>query len=159
MGSRDVEAKAALRVAGGEQDVCVDAADGEGLVVGGGVVGWANVGGREGEADPGGLFVDHCGEGDVGLVVKDGCAGKLFKGLGAGDVVEVSVGDEDLSDGELMFGEEGEDVGDVVAGVDDDGFAGGGVAEDGAVAAEEAYGEGFADEGGGAGHGGFSVCW
>jgi hypothetical protein len=45
----------------------------------------------------------------------------------------------------VVLGEEGEDAGDIVAGVYDDGFAGGFVAEDGAVALERAYGEGFED--------------
>jgi len=46
-----------------------------------------------------------------------------------------------------MFGERAEDQGDVVSGVDDDGFTRGFVAEDGAVAGEEADGEGFAEHG------------
>jgi hypothetical protein len=71
----------------------------------------------------------------------------LFEAVGAGDVVDVGVGDDDLLDGEGVPGEQGEDAGDVVAGVDDDGFAGGFIAEDGAVALEEAYGEGFEDHG------------
>jgi len=84
---------------------------------------------------------------EVCLVVDDGGAGDLFEGLRAGDVVEVSVGDDDLLSGELVFGECGEDARDVIAGVDDDGFARGLVAEDGAVALEEADREGFADHG------------
>jgi hypothetical protein len=46
-----------------------------------------------------------------------------------------------------VFGEEGEDAGDVVAWIDDDGFAGGFITEDGAVALEGAYGENFVDHG------------
>jgi hypothetical protein len=41
--------------------------------------------------------------------------------------------------------EDGLDAGDVVTGVDDDGFAGGLVTEDGAVALEEADGQDFMD--------------
>ena len=60
-------------------------------------------------------------------------------------MVDVGVGDDDLFDGEVVAVEDGLDAGDVVAGVDDDGFAGGLVAEDGAVALEEADGEDFVD--------------
>ena len=83
------------------------------------------------------------------LAVEDWRAGDLLEGAGAGDVVDVGVGYEDLTDGELVLVEESEDAGDVVAGIDDDGLAGGFVAEDGAVALEEADGEGFADHVGG----------
>jgi hypothetical protein len=44
-----------------------------------------------------------------------------------------------------VFGEEGHDAGDVVAGVNDDCFVGGLVAEDGAVALEGTDGEDFVD--------------
>ena len=74
------------------------------------------------------------------LAVEDWRAGDLLEGEGAGDVVDVGVGYEDLTDGELVLVEESEDAGDVVAGIDDDGLAGGFVAEDGAVALEEADG-------------------
>ena len=46
-----------------------------------------------------------------------------------------------------MAGEDGEDARDVVAGVDDHGFAGGLVSKDGAVALERADGEDFMDHG------------
>jgi hypothetical protein len=62
-------------------------------------------------------------------------------------VVDVGVGDDDLLDGEGVLGEEHEDAGNVVSGIDDNGFAGGFIAEDGAVALEGAYGENFVDHG------------
>ena len=65
--------------------------------------------------------------------------------MGSGDVIDVSVGDDDLLDGEVVFLEQSDDAGDVVAGIDDDGLAGGFVAEDGAVALEETDGEDFVD--------------
>jgi len=89
----------------------------------------------------------HFDLGEVVLVVEDRRAGDLLEAMGSGDVVDVGVGDDDLFDGERVFGEESEDAGDVVAGVDDDGFAGGLVAEDGAVALEGADGEDFVDHG------------
>lgn len=121
-------------------------ANGDGAVVGGAEVGRGDVGG--GDADPAGLDVHHADEREVDLVVEDGSAGELFEAPGAGDVVDVGVGNDDLLDGEAVFFEEGDDVGDVVAGVDDDGFAGGWVAEDGAVALEGAYGEDLVDHAG-----------
>ena len=56
-------------------------------------------------------------------------------------MVDVGVGDDDLLDGEMVPGERRRGCGDVVAGVDDDGFARGFVAEDGAVALEQADGK------------------
>ena len=103
--------------------------------------------GGGGDAEPAGLNVHHFDQGEVVLVVEDGGAGELLEAVGSGDVIDVGVGDDDLLDGEVVLGEQGEDAGDVVAGVDDDGFAGGFVAEDGAVALEGADGEGFVDHG------------
>jgi hypothetical protein len=79
------------------------------------------------------------------LVIEDGCCSELLETVGSCDVVDVGVGDDDLFDGEVVFSEEGEDAGDVVAGIDDDGFMGDLVAEDGAVALERADGDGFED--------------
>jgi hypothetical protein len=53
----------------------------------------------------------------------------------------------DLLDGEVVLVEDGDDAGDLVAGVDDDGFERGLVAEDGAVALQGADGEDFMDHG------------
>ena len=100
-----------------------------------------------GDAEPAGLDVHHLDQRQVARVVEDGRAGELLEAVGSGDVVDVGVGDEDLLDGEVVLGEEGDDAGDVVAGIDDDGFAGGFVAEDGAVALEGADGEDFVDHG------------
>ena len=155
----EVEAEAAGGVAGGVEDDCGEArlpglrrgglgevrvaADADEAVVGGAQVGWGDVGG--GDAEPAGLEVHDADHGEVELVVEDGSAGEGFETGCAGDVVDVGVGDHDLLDGEAMFPEQGEDTGDVVAGVDDDGFAGAFVTEDGAVAPERAYGKDFVD--------------
>jgi hypothetical protein len=93
------------------------------------------------------LNVHHFDQGQVVLVVEDGGAGELFEAVGAADVVDVGVGDNDLLDSEVVFGEEGEDARDVVSWIYDDGFAGGLVTEDGAVALEGADGDGFEDHG------------
>jgi len=60
-------------------------------------------------------------------------------------VVDVGVGDEDLLELEAECVEAASDAVDVVAGVDDDGFASFLVAQDGAVALKRADGEGFED--------------
>jgi hypothetical protein len=140
---REVEADTAFGVAGGVEDRAGEAGDGDELAVVEGVVGVGD--GWGGDAKPGGLDVHHLYLSEIVLVVEDGCAGELLETVGAGDVVDVGVGDDDLLDGEGVFGEEGEDAGDVVAGVDDDGFARGLVAEDGAVALEGADGEDLVD--------------
>jgi hypothetical protein len=79
------------------------------------------------------------------LVVENGRSGELFEAVGSGDVVDVGVGDDDLLEGEVVLFKQGDDAGDLVAGIDDDGFVGGLVAEDGAVALEQADGEDFVD--------------
>src|ERR1700722_628314 len=110
-----------------------------------GVVGSGDGGG--GDAEPVGLNVHHFYLGEVVFVVEDGGTGELLEAVGSSDVVDVGVGDEDLLDDEVVLGEEGHDGGDVVAGVDDDGFVGGLVAEDGAVALEGSDGDNFVDHG------------
>jgi len=147
----EVEADAALGVTGGVEDVGGDAlltalrrgTDGDQAAVIEAEVRGGDVGG--GDAEPAGLDVHHADEREVALVVEDGSAGEGFEVLGAGDVVDVGVGDDDLLGGEAVLGEESQDAADVVAGVDDDGFAGGLVAEDGAVALEGADAEDFVD--------------
>ncbi len=141
----EVEAGAALGVAGGVEDGGGEAGDRDGLVVGEVGVGWGDLGG--GDAEPAGLEVHHLDQGQVELVVEDGGSGEALELLGSGDVVDVGVGDYDLLEGELVAGEGGDDAGDVVAGIDDDGLVGGFVAEDGAVALERAYYEDFVDHG------------
>ena len=126
----EMEAEAPFGVAGGVEDVAGDAglvlsevgAEREGAVVGGAEVGRQDF--RGGDVDPAGLGIHHGDEGEIELVVEDGRAGDGLELLGAGDVVDVGVGDEDVLHGEAVFREEEEDAGDIVAGVDDDGFAG-----------------------------------
>ena len=110
-----------------------------------GVVGRADFGG--GTPEPAGLDVHHLDQREVVLVVEDGRAGEGLEARGPGDVIDVRVGDEDLLDGEIVALEEGEDARNLVAGIDDDGLAGGLVAEDGAVALQRADGEDLVDHG------------
>jgi hypothetical protein len=139
----EVETDAALGVAGGVEDGAGEVGDGDDFVVVEGVVGGGDFGG--GDAEPGGLDVHHFDQGKVELVVEDGCSGELLEALCSGDVVDMGVGDDDLLDGETVSLEGGDDAGDFVAGVDDDGLAGGFVAQDGAVAVEGTYDEDFVD--------------
>jgi hypothetical protein len=139
----EVEADAAFGMARGVEDAGGVAGDPDDGAVFEGGVGGQDFG--RGDAEPGGLLV-HYGElGQVVLVEENGCACGFFEAGGAADVVDMGVGDDDLLEGEFVAGEDGKDLRDVVAGVDDHGFAGGLVAEDGAVALEGADGEGFAD--------------
>ena len=123
------------------------------------VVGRQDLGG--GHAQPAGLDVHHLDQRKVARVVEDGGAGEALQARGAGDVVDVGVGDEDLLDGELVALQDGHDARDVIAGIDDDGFAGGLVTEDGAVALQRADGEDFVDHGASSAGGYFFgvVCW
>jgi len=148
---REVEADGAFGVSWGVEDGAGEppstalraGSDRDELAVVEGVIGIGDDG--RGDAEPAGLNVHHFDLGKIVLVVEDGSAGELFEAMGAGDVIDVGVGDDDLLDGQGVLGEQGEDAGYVVAWVDDDGFAGGLVAEDGAVALEGAYGDGFED--------------
>jgi len=62
-------------------------------------------------------------------------------------VVDVGVSDNDLFDLEVVLADEREQIFDVVAGIDDHGFARRLVADDGAVALQRADGENFVDHG------------
>ena len=142
---RNVEADAALGMAGSRNDGGVDAFHPHREIVGEVHVGRSDF--RRGDAQLICLDVHHGDQWEVALVVEDGCAGDAFEALRSRDVVYVGVGYDDLLDGKGVLGEKGEDAWDFVAGIDYDGFAGGLVAEDGAVALEGADGEGLADHG------------
>ena len=130
-------------MARGVEDDAVETDDADREVVGEVSVGWGDF--RGGDAEPAGLDIHHFDQGQIKLVVEDGCSGEAFELLGSGDVVDVGVCDDDLLEGELVACEGGDDAGDVVAGIDDDGLVGGFVAENGAVAAERANYEDFVD--------------
>jgi hypothetical protein len=57
----------------------------------------------------------------------------------------MSVGNDDLFDLQVMLADEGENVLDIIAGVDDHGFAGGFVADHGTIALQRADGKDFVD--------------
>jgi len=99
------------------------------------------------DAQPTGLVGHDLELGKVIFIHEDGRAGEFFELEGATDVVDVGVGDEDLLELEAEGVESAGDAAYLVAGVDDDGFAGFFVAQDGAVALQRADGEGFEDHG------------
>ncbi len=143
----EVQADAALGVAGGVNDlgwIGVQADFEAVLEAGVGGLGFRGV-----DAYPTGLNFHHLQERDVVFIEEDGCSGEAFELECSADVVDVGVGDQDLFELEVLAGQAAMDAGDVVAGIDDDGFAGCRVAQDGAVALEWAYGEGFDDWGDG----------
>jgi hypothetical protein len=139
----DVETDAAFSVAGGVEDGAGEAGNGDELAVLEGVVGGGDGGG--GDAEPAGLNVHHFDQGEIVLVVEDGSAGELLEAMGSGDVVDVGVGDDDFFDGEAVGGEDGDDVRNVIAWVNYDGFAGVLISKDGAVALQRTDGEDFVD--------------
>jgi hypothetical protein len=99
------------------------------------------------DTDPGCLLGHDPEQGKVVFVEKNGRAGEGFKFERSADVIDVGVGDEDLLESEAEGGEAAMDAGDLIAGVDDDGFAGFLVGEDGAVALQRADGKGFENHG------------
>jgi len=139
----EVEADAALSVAGGVKNVAGEAGDGDEAAVLQGVVGRVDF--RGGHVEPSGLHIHHLHQGKIARIVEDWRARELFETGGAGDVVDVSVGDEDLFDREVVAVQDRHDLRDVVARIDDDGLAGRLVTEDGAVALQDADGEDFVD--------------
>jgi len=100
---------------------------------------------RRGHADPRGLHIEHLQQRIVVLVEQDGRAGGGTEFHGSADVVNVGVGNDDLLDLEIVLADEGEDVVDVVAGINDHGLARGLVADDGTVARERADGQDLVD--------------
>ena len=139
----EVETDAAFGVAGGVEDGAGEAGDGDEFAIFEGVVGGGDGGG--GDAEPAGLNVHHFDQREIVLVVEDGSAGELLEAMGARDVVDVRVGDDDFFDGEAVGGEDGDDARNVVAGVNYDGFVGGLISEDRAVALQRADGEDLVD--------------
>lgn len=94
-------------------------------------------------SEPGGLGSHHLEERQVILIEEDGSASEALEGQGAADVVDVRVSHDDLLEFEVVLGEPAMNSRDFVAGVNDDGFPPGFVAEQGAVALERADGKGF----------------
>lgn len=140
---RRVEADAALGVAGSVEDVKFGGADEERIAVFGRSVDCDGFGFCH--AEPRGLNGEHGLKFDIVEVHVDGGAGRSFEFLRAADVIDVGVGDDDGFDCQRVLTEDVEDPGDVVAGVDDHGFARLLIAEDGAIALERAHRQDLVD--------------
>ena len=108
-------------MAGGVEDLGGVAVEADAAAVGEGFVGRGGVGRRN--AEPGGLNRHHLKQGQIVFVEEDGRAGECFELERAADVVDVGVGDENLLEFEAELGQAAVDAGDLVAGIDDDGFA------------------------------------
>jgi len=142
---REVEADTAFGVAGGVQDVGGDGSSGDGFSGGDAMIDF-DFSGRA-HADPRGLLVEHFQKSVIVLVEQDGSAGEGAELHGSADVVDVGVGDDDVLDLEIVFLEESKNIFEIIAGIDDHGFAGGFVSDDGAVALQGADREYFVDHG------------
>src|ERR1700691_4629372 len=98
-----------------------------------------------GDADPGGLHIEHLEQGIVVLVEQDWGAGGCAQFHRASHVIDVGVGDDDLLDLQVMLAKEREDVLNVIAGVNDHGLARSFVADDRTVALQLPDGKDFVD--------------
>jgi len=126
-------------VAGGVNDVGLEAAPTEGVAFLEKLIDVDEFGGFH--AEELGLDVHGVIEGQIVVVHHDGRAGVLMELGEAADVVNVGVGTDDDFHGELVAAEKAEDALDLIAGVDDDGFAGFGIADDQTIALEQADGQ------------------
>ncbi len=136
-----VETDRSLGVAGGVQHFSRVAPKADNQAIGEASVGRRRL--RRGDAHPAGLHLHHFEQGQIVLIEQDGSAGEPFQLEGAPNVVDVSVGNEDLLEFEAQFGEASVDAADFVAGIDDNGLSGLFVAQQGAVALQRADGKGL----------------
>ncbi len=88
-----------------------------------------------------GLHIHGVIEREIVAVHHDGSAGVLMEFGEAADVINVGMGADDDLDREFVAAEEIEDAFDFVAGIDDDGFARFGIANDQTIALKHADGE------------------
>ncbi len=96
-----------------------------------------------GHAQPRRLHIQHLEQGVIILIEQNGRARRRAQLHRSANVVDVGVGDDDLLHLQLLLADDGEDVFDVVAGIDDHGFARGFIADDRAVAVQRTDGEDF----------------
>jgi hypothetical protein len=88
-----------------------------------------------------GLDVHGVIEREIIVVHHDGRASVLMELGKAADVINVGVGADDDFDGELVAAKKAEDALDLIARINDDGFAGFGIADDQTIALEQADGQ------------------
>jgi hypothetical protein len=99
------------------------------------------------DAEPRRLRRHDLQEGQVVFVKEDGGAREGFELERTANMIDMGVGDEDLLEGEAERGEATVNAADLIAGVDDDGFTGFLIAQDGAVALQWADGKSLEDHG------------
>ena len=135
----EIQADTAGRVAGSVNDVGLEAAPTESVAFLEKMVDvheiWC------GHAEEVGLHVHGVVQGEIVVVHHDGRAGVLMQLGEAANVIDVGVGADDDFDGEFVSAEKIQDALDFVAGVDDDGFARFGIADDQTVALKHADGQ------------------
>jgi hypothetical protein len=98
-----------------------------------------------GNAEPTGLHLHRPQQTEILFIEKNRRSGHLLKQGRSAYVVDVSVGDDNLPQGEAMLLQPGEDLRNVVSGIDDDGVMRSLIAQDGAIAAQRSYGKTFED--------------
>jgi len=101
---------------------------------------------RRRDAEESGLHIHPLIERKVIAMHQNGSAGVLPKLAEAADVINVGMRADDGFNGQAVAAEKFEDAGDFVAGVDDESFAAGRVADDGAITLQHSYGNGDVDE-------------
>jgi hypothetical protein len=138
---REVKTNRTLGMARSEQDFSRVAIETDFKAVGEAEVGSGHIG--CGDPDPCGLLFHHFEKGEIVLVQKNGSAREVLQLECSAYVVDVAVGDQDLGELESEVGETAVNPADLVAGVNDDGFGGVLVAEQGAVALQGADDEGL----------------
>lgn len=137
----DDEADAAGSVAGGMEDVRRIASPANGGAFLDEILDGSAL--RSGNSEPLRLDVEMAIKLDIAFVDEDGRAGGAVKTGEAADMVNVGVGADDGADFQIVAEQNFEDALDFVSGVHDDGFAGRRIAQDGAIALEQADGDDF----------------
>jgi len=135
----EIQADAARRVAGGVNDVGLEATPTERVAFLEKMIDIDEFGSFH--AEKGGLDFHAVIKGEIIAVHHNGRAGVLVELGEAADVINVGVGADDELDDEFIAAQKTEDSFDFIAGVDDDGFAGFGIADDHTVALEHADGQ------------------
>src|SRR6202158_3487738 len=100
---------------------------------------------RRGDADPRCLYVEHFQQRVVILIEQDWSARLRAQFHGSAYVVDVGVGDDDLLYYEVVLADDGENILNIVARIDDHGFVRGLIADDGAVTLQWADGQDLVD--------------
>jgi hypothetical protein len=128
----DEDANAALGMAGGMDDGAFEGPEVDGVAVGEASI--DDDAARIAHPEPLCLNVEHFEKRVVVLVEEDGSSGEVLELHRTTDVIDVGVGYDDLSKAELVLFQDRENGFDVVAGIENDGFPGGLVPQDGAIA-------------------------